>query len=201
MGFGFGNVYSSGLSKSYGSGLSSGYAGYSFSSGYTPSYATGYSTYLARSAGNYYSGQTTPSTYKRSYEPSDGNGSTQSSSSNNWRSKSIEGNGYRDTRSMSRDGYSAREHSITRDLYQPSSDSYRGPSVGRDRFKDYSSRDFTPSREFTPSRDFSRRGSSVGTDALPLPPPRMKKYGFHKSASNLPNYDATSRYNNATASG
>ena len=77
-GFSYGNVYSSGLSKSYGSGLSSGYGtgtGYSFSSGYTPSYSSGYSGYLARSNGNYYAGQsTTPSSYKKTYEPGSSSG-------------------------------------------------------------------------------------------------------------------------------
>jgi len=195
-----------GLSKSYGSGLSSGYGagtGYSFSSGYTPNYNAGYSSYLSRASG-YYTGQSTPSSYKKNYEPNtqaDRNGYAQSSSSSNWRSKSIETNGYRDSRSMSRDTYSSpREHSVARDGYQNFSDNTRESSVGRDRFNEYASmRDFTPSRDYTPARDFSRRGS-VGADALPLPPPRMKKYGLHKSASNLPTYDSASRFNNATAS-
>jgi len=258
FGFTLGNVYSSGLSKSFGSGLGYGAgAGYSFSSGYNPSYGSGYSNYLARSNGNYYATQCTPSAYKKSYQadnptgkeytnsvsrysatvssdnpvsavhksytPSSSSksakysrsrtdselvsladriGSTQPSTSSNWRSKSIEANGVRDTRSMSREAYSFRdnrEQSLTRDAYHNSVDSYREPSVGRDRFRDFSmTRDFTPSREFTPSRDFSRHGS-LGPDTLPLPPPRMKKQGFHKSASNLPLYDSNSRFTNSAA--
>ena len=104
-----------------------------------------------------------------------------------WRSKSTDGNSSytsRDSRSMSKDVYSNNTES--------SYDSFREPSLVRERSttRDYSSRGFTPSREYTPSRDytpardFTRRDSS-NFDSNPLPTPRMKKFGFHKSTNNL----------------
>ena len=103
-----------------------------------------------------------------------------------WRSKSTDGNSYtsRDSRSMSKDVYNNNTES--------SYDSFREPSLVKERSttRDYSSRGFTPSREYTPSRDytpardFARRDSS-NFDSNPLPPPRMKKFGFHKSTNNL----------------
>ena len=104
-----------------------------------------------------------------------------------WRSKSTDGNSSytsRDSRSMSKDVYNNNTES--------SFDSFREPSLVKERSttRDYSSRAFTPSREYTPSRDytpardFARRDSS-NFDSNPLPPPRMKKFGFHKSTNNL----------------
>ena len=104
-----------------------------------------------------------------------------------WRSKSTDGNPsytLRDSRSLSKDVYNNNTES--------SYDSFREPSLVKERSitRDYSSRAFTPSREYTPSRDytpardFARRDSS-NFDSNPLPPPRMKKFGFHKSTNNL----------------
>ena len=104
-----------------------------------------------------------------------------------WRSKSTDGNSSyssRDSRSLSKDVYNNNTES--------SYDSFREPSLVKERSitRDYSSRAYTPSREYTPSRDytpardFARRDSS-NFDSNPLPPPRMKKFGFHKSTNNL----------------
>ena len=106
-----------------------------------------------------------------------------------WRSKSTDG-GTRESRSMSRDLYN-RESSLD----------YRDSSSIRDISRDYSSarsytpsRDFTPSREFTPARDFYTRRESSSSQIVP--PPRLKKYGFHKSTGNLNDVSsASSKFN------
>ena len=90
-----------------------------------------------------------------------------------WRSKSTDGgsnSNSRDSRSMSRDP--GREASF---------DKHRESSVNP-RSREFSSvgRSFTPTRDYTPSREFSRRESSVM-----VAPPRLKKHGWYKSASNL----------------
>lgn len=192
-GFNLGNVYSFGLNKSYGSALGSG--GYSFSSGYSSGYSGGGGyggSFLSRVMGgsgySSYASQTTPDVYKRSYTNDNINTSdSRRPSLSSWRSKSTDGNSSytsRDSRSMSKDVYSNNTES--------SYDSFREPSLARERStpRDYSSRGFTPSREYTPSRDytpardFTRRDSS-NFDSNPLPTPRMKKFGFHKSTNNL----------------
>ena len=198
-GFNLGSVYSLGLSKSYGSSLGNGYN--SYSSGYSPG---GYSSYLSRANGYYSSSQATPDVYKKSYTNDNVYTSSNGSRRNYYRSKTESSfssvldnikSSLTSWRSKSTDGYSRDSRSMSRDLYnnnnnrETSFDSFREPSLARDKSRDFSSyRSFTPSRDFTPSREFtpsSRRGSVAQE---PLPPSRMRKFALHKSTSNL--YDA-----------
>ena len=195
-GFQLGQVYSAGLNKSYGSALGS---GYSFSSGYTPSY----SSYLSRVVGGYYA-NTTSDLYKKSYtsdnftgEPALSQprhwrhqldrqrtnvdvdcflGNSKSTPSSSWRRKSTEG--YRDSRSLSRD---YREHSTPKERFST--------------IRSFTpSRDFTPNRDYTPSRDLLSRGS-IGVETNTAPQSRLNKFAFHKSASNLFDSKSASREN------